>query len=134
QTSAITIKGTATSIANSTAWTRYSMVVTAPATMTRAILRFNLTVGATATFRLDGIQVEQKIGQETAPSNWSPPGFTSIDGESITTGAISSNQTINTGNGAIARWSIDTNGYARFADATIDGKLIVGGYGTDQTK
>ena len=126
QTASILIKATATSIANSTAWTRYSMFVTAPATMTRAILRFNLTVGATATFRLDGIQVEQKIGQETAPSNWSPPGYTSIDGESITTGAISSNSTISTPNGNIARWSIDTAGRARFADATIDGKLIVG--------
>lgn len=125
QTSAITIKGTATSIANSTAWTRYSVVVTAPATMTRAILRFNLTTGATATFKLDGIQVEQKTGAIDTPSNWSPPGYTSIDGESITTGSISSSTTART-NSAIAAWSIDTQGRARFGDVTVNGKIIVG--------
>lgn len=125
QTSAITIKGTATSITNTTAWTRYSVVVTAPASMTRAILRFNLTAGATATFKLDGIQVEQKTGAIDTPSNWSPPGYTSIDGESITTGSISSSATART-NSAIAAWSIDTQGRARFGDVTVNGKIIVG--------
>ena len=133
QSSDITIKGAATSIANNSAWTRYSVVVPTPSTMTRAILRFNLTAGATATFKLDGIQVEQKTGALNTPSNWSPPGYTSIDGESITTGSISSTAPA-ASNPAIAAWSINTNGAARFADATIDGKLIVGGYGTDEAK
>lgn len=125
QSASAYVYGSALSIASTTAWTRYSVVVTAPTNMPRAVLRLNPQT-APVTFRLDGIQVEQKIGQETAPSNWSPPGFTSIDGESITTGSISSNSKITTPNGEIARWSIDTAGRARFADATIDGKLIVG--------
>lgn len=71
-------------------------------------------------------QVERVVGASEQASPWTPPGSTSIEGESITTGAISSNSTISTPNGNIARWSIDTSGNARFADATIDGKLIVG--------
>lgn len=73
------------------------------------------------------LQVERVVAGVTEASPWTPPGFTAIDGESITTGEISSSRTIPTANGDIALWSINTNGNARFADAVIDGKLVVGG-------
>lgn len=72
-------------------------------------------------------QVERVVAASEQASPWTPPGSTSIEGESIVTGSISSRDTISTANGDIALWSIDTWGKARFADATIDGKLIVGG-------
>lgn len=72
-------------------------------------------------------QVERVVAASEQASPWTPPGSTSIEGESIVTGSISSRDTISTANGDISLWSIDTLGKARFADATIDGKLIVGG-------
>lgn len=128
-TAAINVYATAVSIANTTAWTRYSFVVTAPANMIQAIVRFN-PQNAPVTFRIDGLQVEKKVSASDLPSSWSPPGYTSIDGESITTGAISSSATA-ASNPSIAAWSINTQGAARFADATIDGKLVVGSSGLD---
>lgn len=72
-------------------------------------------------------QIERVMAGVEIASPWTPPGSTVIDGESIVTGSISSRDTVSTANGDIALWSIDTWGKARFADATIDGKLVVGG-------
>lgn len=72
-------------------------------------------------------QIERVVAGVEEASPWSPPGNTAISGDSIITGSITSNQNIPTANGAIPRWSINTEGNARFADAVIDGKLIVGG-------
>lgn len=118
---------TAITLQAAAGWVRYSTVVNSPVP-TNASLRFNL-LDTAMNISLDGIQVEKKQGALDTPSNWTPPGFTSIDGESITTGAISSNITATVGNESQPMWSINTAGNAKFMDAVVTGKLIVGGYG-----
>lgn len=71
-------------------------------------------------------QLERVVGASEVASPWRAPGVTEISGDSIRTGEITSNRTVNTPNGYIPRWSINTEGNARFADAVIDGTLTVG--------
>lgn len=116
-------------------WTRVQFVFEAAVDGVASLLiKNNGSTDASDIPVWSSFQVERVVAGRGEASPWSPPGFTSIDGESITTGSISSSDTINTGNGDIARWSINTEGAARFADVTVDGKLIVGGYEEDQEK
>ena len=73
----------------------------------------------------DGIQIEPKITSETAPSQWKPPGSTSIDGGIIRTGEIRSTALAN-GLGSQPAWSINVQGNAQFGDALIRGRMVVG--------
>lgn len=64
-------------------------------------------------------QYELQITSETSPSVWKPSGVTSIDGATITTGQIRSNNYAAGTQG----WMIDTNGSAEFATGIFRGDL-----------
>jgi len=80
------------------------------------------------TWRFDGIQVERRIGKlEHTASQFKLPGVTKIDGNSITTGEISSTLLNTVGDITLPAWSINLQGNAMFSDALIRGKVVVGG-------
>lgn len=111
--STVDVNGTMTAQAAGT-WTRYSQILTTPAGSTNAALFFNTSGGGVG--GIDGIQVEEQTSGATAPSAWNPPGLTSIDGDMIKTGSISS---------STGAWSINLNGNATFSNANITGTLVV---------
>ncbi|AXQ63317.1 minor tail protein [Streptomyces phage Comrade] len=73
----------------------------------------------------DGLQLEKKVTADTTPSQWKPPGSTSIDGGIIRTGSIQSTASAN-GLGGQPAWSINMAGNAQLGDANIRGRLVVG--------
>lgn len=73
----------------------------------------------------DGLQLEKKVTADTGPSQWKPPGSTSIDGGIIRTGQIQSTATAN-GLAGQPAWSINVQGNAQFGDALVRGRLVVG--------
>ncbi|AXG66162.1 minor tail protein [Streptomyces phage Annadreamy] len=73
----------------------------------------------------DGLQLEKKVTADTVPSQWKPPGSTSIDGGIIRTGEIRSTAAAS-GLAGQPAWSINVQGNAQFGDANIRGRLVVG--------
>lgn len=104
---------------------RIQVVFTAPGNGVVAVRVKNHNMAAVASV-WSAFQLERVIGASEVASAWKPPGATEISGDSIRTGEITSNQSVNTPNGFIPKWSINTEGNARFADAVIDGTLTVG--------
>lgn len=105
-------------VAISGTMTRYSYTYTATADSMVA-LWWDCTGGGTG--YIDGIQVERQVGGLTTPSPWTPPGITSISGGMIKTGSLQSTSLIN----GQPAWSINMNGAATFADAKVNGTLVV---------
>jgi hypothetical protein len=109
--------------------TRISSVVTAPAGVTGSVaLVESSTLTALGGWRLDGVQVEEKIGALSTPSSWKPPGNTRIDGGMIRTGSIQSNVPIS-GTDSTPMWSIPMNGSAAFANLMVRGNAVIGSIG-----
>lgn len=118
------VTGTTASIPADGVWRRYSAVIAAPATAVGpAIFNFQ-SFAALTTIYVDGIQVEQKIGSINTPSNWAPPGGTSIDGSLIRTGAIQS--TNYTGAANQPQWAITMGGAATFTGMQVLGNTVLG--------
>lgn len=84
-----TVNGTNQAIPANSTWNRYSTTVTIPGTGTGQGQLYFFSVLAGVVY-LDGIQVEEQISGSTAPSVWSPPSLTTIDGGIIKTGSITS--------------------------------------------
>lgn len=107
--------------------TRLNGVVTAPAGAVKARVFFtSSTLTANGGYNIDGIQVERKATGATTPSQWKPPGGTSIDGSLIRTGQIQSS-IIKTINGqSQPQWAINMSGGAQFSDLWVRGSMIVG--------
>lgn len=119
---------TATAVApnNATFFQRISAVVTVGSTTT--LVCTQITQPASLTLYYDGIQIEKKIGALTTPSQWKPPGNTSIDGATIRTGSIQSTTTVDIDGSGNPQplWSINTQAGLVVNDALVRGKLIVG--------
>ena len=73
----------------------------------------------------DGLQLEKKVTADTTPSQWKPPGVTSIDGGIVRTGEIRSTAVANGLSGQPA-WSINVQGNAQLGDVNVRGRLVVG--------
>lgn len=109
--------------------------IPATSTWTRIWGTFNSGTQTSAEFYLsqytsgdmywDGIQLEKKVTADTVPSQWKPPGSTSIDGAIIRTGQIQSTASAN-GLGGQPAWSINMAGNAQFGDANVRGRIVVG--------
>lgn len=113
---------------NSTTWTRISGKITVPAGQDKLcfVIKSVPVIGQTGVdFLIDGVQIERKQAGLDTPSAFKPPGSTTIDGDSITTGTIRSNADSATVDGEPA-WSIDTQGKMKIGDAEIRGSLVVG--------
>jgi hypothetical protein len=110
---------------------RYQMLFTAGANTTKVSLATG-TSGANAyDLSIDGIQLERRIGKLDTASPWTPPGATTINGESITTGSIRSSAPAESIPSQPA-WSLNTTGGLQVGDALVRGNLTVGA-GTDTT-
>jgi len=128
---------------SSTSWTRISGVFT-PAASDRYLIAFtNNAAAAGQGFDIDAIQIEEKITNSSAPSTWTPPSSTTIDGGQIRTGAIAStafaldengNQMLDASGNPVPAWSINTAGNAVLGDAWILGNIIVGDQAYDGTQ
>lgn len=118
---------TSVAVTDQANYVRYSAAVTVPASATG-----NITIGvvnrnaANNTVYVDGVQIEQKIGGINTPGSYSMPGWTSIDGGIIRTGAIQSSSQISVNGVMQPAWLINMSGNAQFGDAQVRGKIIVG--------
>lgn len=104
-------------------WQRISAVFTIPAAINAMTAYVSMMTDGTV--YIDGVQIEQKITSETAPSQWKPPSFTTVDGGIIRTGEIRSTASAD-GLAGQPAWSINTQGNAQFGDANVRGRLVVG--------
>jgi len=111
-----------TSIPATSTWTRIWGTFNS-GTQTSAVLY--LSQYTSGDMYWDGLQLEKKITADTVPSQWKPPGSTSIDGGIIRTGQIQSTASAN-GLGGQPAWSINMAGNAQFGDALVRGRLVVG--------
>jgi hypothetical protein len=68
-------------------WERFTGVVTVPSGVAQMLMYLPFADPAGALL-LDGVQVERKIGALTTPSQWKPPGITTVDGGAIRTGFL----------------------------------------------
>jgi hypothetical protein len=113
-------------------WTRYSWTYTVPAGITNMVIQaYNTTTTAGSGIDVDGIMVEQQIGNLTTPSTYAMPGSTSIDGAILRTGQIVSNSSVTVNGTSQPAWSINMSGGAQFGDAVVRGTMIVGASGAD---
>lgn len=112
-------------IPGSSGWTRVSMIANIDINATKAWMSVGSIANTPFDFALDGLQVERKIGSLDTPSPWTPPGNTTIAGESIITGSIRSSANAAGVSGQPA-WSLNTAGNAQFGDALVRGSLVVG--------
>lgn len=99
----------------------FSRTVTSPDpgySNTGAYVGFSFT-SAGSNFAIDGVQFEEKFGSER-PSTFSIGGGTVVDGGTIKTGAISSNNY----NAGISGWRISTDGQVEFQGGTFRGQLF----------
>lgn len=111
---------------NTTAWTRYSAVLTIPSGVSKVKQYISLQAVTTGyDIVIDALQLEPKLTAETTPSAWKPPSTTVIDGGSIITGSIRSSAASATVPGEPA-WSINTAGNMQIGDALVRGKLTMG--------
>lgn len=115
-------------ITNQSEWTRIQTVIdTELASDSSAVVRLH-HYGPTAGILLwSHLQVERIIGKREAASPWTPPGFTRISGESITTGSIQSSNVGNYGGIMQPAWSLNTKGDLTIGSGYVRGHLIVGG-------
>lgn len=113
------------SIASGGTWTRVSLVCATNISATKVLIRLGSAANTPIDFGLDGIQFERKIAALDTPSPWTPPGATTISGESIVTGSIRSSATAS-GIPTQPAWSLNTAGNAQFGDALVRGNLTVG--------
>lgn len=95
-------------------WTRYWATFTLAADDTGVSVYFDTSGGGTGW--IDGVQLERQQGSLTTPSPWTQGGITSIDGGMIRTGSLAS---------TTGAWTINMNGNATFANARINGILVV---------
>ena len=116
------------SIASGGTWTRVSLVCATNISATKVLIRLGSAANTPIDFGLDGIQFERKIAALDTPSPWTPPGATTISGESIVTGSIRSSATAS-GIPTQPAWSLNTAGNAQFGDALVRGNLTVGAGG-----
>jgi hypothetical protein len=75
--------------------------------------------GSDVSFYVDGFQIEQASAGVVDPSFYKTPGYTSIEGNSITTGEIASS---NFSAGALG-WEVDFDGTAEFNEVTVRGAI-----------
>lgn len=115
-------------ITNQNEWTRIQTVIdTELASDSSAVVRLH-HYGPTAGILLwSHLQVERIIGKKETASPWTPPGFTRISGESITTGSIQSTNVANYGGIMQPAWSLNTKGDLTIGSGYVRGHLIVGG-------
>lgn len=115
-------------ITNQNEWTRIQTVIdTELASDSSAVVRLR-HYGPTAGILLwSHLQVERIIGKKESASPWTPPGFTRISGESITTGSIQSSNVGNYGGIMQPAWSLNTKGDLTIGSGYVRGHLIVGG-------
>lgn len=110
-------------------WTRAFMIATVPIGVAR--LRPVVSIPeASRTIFIDGVQIERQMGATTAPSQWTAPSVTIIDGAMIRTGEIRSNAMVSFGGSTKPAWSLSMSGGLQVSDALVRGRLIVGS-GTD---
>lgn len=106
-------------------WTRLSVPLTTDGTNYGVNVRVDIMTPNTSLW-IDGVQFEPLLGGLITPSEWKPPGVTSIHGGIIRTGEIRSNNLTTEGDTTTPMWSIDTQGTAIFGDAMVKGRLVVG--------
>ncbi|AVD99241.1 hypothetical protein SEA_BILLNYE_39 [Streptomyces phage BillNye] len=104
-------------------WTRISGTRTIAAGITSGVMFYGLQTQGDV--YIDANQLEVMATSETAPSQWKPPSFTTVDGGIIKTGSIQSTASAN-GLAGQPAWSINTQGNAQFGDANVRGRLVVG--------
>ena len=127
----VTTDSEAKSIKLSDGYVRFYFVVDMSATARKLSVRLVKTSAAVATLLLDGVQIERKISKSVEPSNYSPPGMTSMNGEGIITGSIRSSAPA-VGVPGQPAWSLNTQGNMQVGDALVRGNLTVGA-GSDTT-
>jgi hypothetical protein len=116
-------------LVNATGWNRYTWVITTDSATTSGIITITNNAaanGATSTFYVDGVQLEQQLTSAQTPSRWTPPGQTAISGYQIQTGAIQSTATTVVNGSTIPVWSIPLNGSASFANVQVRGSAVIG--------
>lgn len=106
--------------------------VTSPSNAAKArIFITSPTLTANGGYNIDGIQFERKIGASSVPSQWRPPGGTTIDGNLIRTGEIRSNTTLTINGQTQPTWYINTGGAAQFGNLWVRGSMVVGAAAED---
>lgn len=118
----------ATPLAANGTWQRISTVITTPAGVGSMLIMVYVNAPAVGMeVHIDGVQVEKRLGAPTTPSTWFPPSTTTIDGGQVRTGEIRSTQNVTVNGVSQPAWLINTSGGAQFGNASIRGKLFVGG-------
>lgn len=113
--------------ASTSGWQRISGVWTAPAGVTR-VIPYITSTAASFDISIDGVMVEERLGNQSTPSAYSAPGTTIIDAGLIKTGALQSTTTLSTGQPS---WSINLNGAASFSQMQILGNTVLGTSSSD---
>lgn len=107
---------------------RVSAVLTVPAGVTGCLVywetgTYTVTGGG---FNVDGVQIEEQVGNLTTPSPWKPGGVTEIDGGMISTGSIRSNTTLDINGISTPTWMIDVDGTSILGNTWLRGEVVVG--------
>ncbi|ASZ74900.1 minor tail protein [Rhodococcus phage Trina] len=126
QTFQATVTGT-----SGNGYQRVSVVAALNNTSTKLKVSIVKVDAAATEYLLDGVQIERKIGALNTPSNYNPPGLTSLNGEGIVTGSIRSSAPA-IGIPGQPAWSLNTQGNMQVGDALVRGNLVVGA-GADTT-
>lgn len=122
------IKSEPSVITNKNEWTRIQAVISPDFPVDfLAYVRLHHHGPTTGTLLWSHLQVERIIGKREVASPWTPPGFTRISGESITTGNIQSSSVANYGGVIQPAWSLNTKGDLTIGSGYVRGHLIVGG-------
>ena len=115
-------------VSNQNEWTRIETVIDAGfAKDSVAVVRLHHRGPSGGSILWSHLQVERMIGKKESASPWTPPGFTRISGESITTGSIQSSNVGNYGGIMQPAWSLNTKGDLTIGSGYVRGHLIVGG-------
>ena len=115
-------------VSNQNEWTRIETVIDAGfAKDSVAVVRLHHRGPSGGSILWSHLQVERMIGKKESASPWTPPGFTRISGESITTGSIQSSSVGNYGGIMQPAWSLNTKGDLTIGSGYVRGHLIVGG-------
>lgn len=121
-------QGEPTLVSNQNEWTRIETVIDAGfAKDSVAVVRLHHRGPSGGSILWSHLQVERIIGKKETASPWTPPGFTRISGESITTGSIQSTNVANYGGIMQPAWSLNTKGDLIIGSGYVRGHLIVGG-------
>lgn len=115
-------------VSNQNEWTRIETVIdTGFVKDSVAVVRLHHRGPSGGSILWSHLQVERMIGKKESASPWTPPGFTRISGESITTGSIQSSSVGNYGGIMQPAWSLNTKGDLTIGSGYVRGHLIVGG-------